>query len=186
MRLRMLGVSLVAAVVTLGIAAAPAQAASATTQSSHTVTTYYGHYFGKGRTELTLDPAAADALTSLGVRVSPVLARQSQRNGRTVFGFTIVGNTKDNTIEHVGGLKLRASHKSVYLTGYTIDLNRGILSGQINFGGRADLFTLGASTPDGVTLALTAPAASLLNTTFGVTAFAEGLVIGYGDPQLRK
>lgn len=76
--------------------------------------------------------------------------------------------------------------KCLYLTGYTIDLKRGVLSGRIDFGARADLFTIGAATPDGVTLALTAPAAALLNKTFGVIAFTRGLVIGYGNPMIRK
>ncbi|MET8849841.1 hypothetical protein [Amycolatopsis sp. NPDC004625] len=187
MRLRMLGLSLAAAAALAGVAAAPAQAAQPAHAPSHAVSHHHhGYHFGKGRTDLTLDAAAASALTSLGVKVSPVLATVRHTGGKTVFGFTIVGNPKDGTIEHVGGLLLRAGGKCLYLTGYTIDLNRGVLSGKIDFGARADLFTLGAATPAGVTLALTAPAAALLNKTFGVTAFTAGLVIGYGNPMVRK
>ncbi|MET8998668.1 hypothetical protein [Amycolatopsis sp. Hca4] len=185
MRVRMLGMSIVAAAAMAGVVAAPAQAAQPAA-ASPTASHHHPHYFGKGRTDLTLDPAAAAALTSLGVKVSPVLARVSHPGGKTVFGFTIVGNPKDGTIEHVGGLLLRAGGKCLYLTSYTIDLNRGVLSGRIDFGSRADLFTIGAATPDGVTLALTAPAAALLNKTFGVSAFTAGLVIGYGNPMVRK
>ncbi|WP_370964656.1 hypothetical protein [Amycolatopsis sp. cg9] len=185
MRFRVLGLSIVAAAAMAGVAAAPAQAAQPAT-ASHTVSHHSWHHFGKGRTDLTLDAAAAKALTSLGVKVSPVFARVSHPGGKTVFGFTIVGNPNDGTIEHVGGLLLRGGGKCLYLTGYTIDLNRGVLSGKIDFGTRADLFTIGAATPAGVTLALTAPAAALLNKTFGVTAFAQGLVIGYGNPMIRK
>ncbi|MFJ9779135.1 hypothetical protein ACIRSS_06105 [Amycolatopsis sp. NPDC101161] len=186
MRLRMLGVSIAAAAALAGVTAAPAQAAQPVHASSYTVWHHHGYHFGKGRTDLTLDPAAASALTSLGVKVSPVLAKVRQAGGKTVFGFTIVGNPHDGTIEHIGGLLLRAGGKCLYLTSYTIDLGRGVLSGRIDFGARADLFTLGAATPAGVTLALTAPAAALLNKTFGVTAFTPGLVIGYGNPMIRK
>ncbi|MGW5742651.1 hypothetical protein [Amycolatopsis sp. NPDC003861] len=182
MRVRMLGMSIVAAAALAGVAAAPAQAA----QPAHGVSHHHPYHFGKGRTDLTLDPAAAKALTSLGVKVSPVLARVSHPGGQTVFGFTIVGNPQDGTIEHLGGLLLRAGGKCLYLTGYTIDLGRGVVSGRIDFGTRADLFTIGAATPAGVTLALTAPAAALLNKTFGVSAFTTGLVIGYGNPMIRK
>ncbi|MEA5363477.1 hypothetical protein VA596_28375 [Amycolatopsis sp., V23-08] len=186
MRLRMLGVVIAAAAAMAGVVAAPAQAAQPVSASSHVVSHHHGYHFGKGRTDLTLDPAAAGALTSLGVKVSPVLAKVGHPAGKTVFGFTIVGNPNDGTIEHVGGLLLRAGGKCLYLTSYTIDLKRGVLSGRINFGARADLFTIGAATADGVTLALTAPAAALLNKTFGVTAFTQGLVIGYGNPMIRK
>ena len=97
----------------------------------------------------------------------------------------VVGDPTDVTNEHIGGLVLQAGHTRLYLTNYTIDLNRGVLSGLVNFKQRADLFTIGAATPQGVTLALTPGAASVLNSTFGVTAFTPGLVIGYGNPVLR-
>lgn len=109
MRLRMLGVSIAAAAVMAGAVAAPAQAAQSVSASSHTVSHHHWYHFGKGRTDLTLDAAAGAALTSLGVKVSPVLARVSHPAGKTVFGFTIVGNPNDGTIEHVGGLVLRAA-----------------------------------------------------------------------------
>ncbi|WP_155849019.1 hypothetical protein [Amycolatopsis vancoresmycina] len=186
MRFRLLGVSVAAAAAIAGVAAAPAQAAQPVHASSYTGAHHHGYHFGKGRTDLTLDRTAAGALASLGVKVSPVLATVRHTGGTMVFGFTIVGNPKDGTIEHIGGLLLRAGGKCLFLTGYTIDLNRGVLSGKIDFGTRADLFTIGAATPAGVTLALTAPAAALLNKTFGVTAFTAGLVIGYGNPMIRK
>ncbi|MDX8050744.1 hypothetical protein SK571_15245 [Lentzea sp. BCCO 10_0798] len=176
---------MIAAAVAFGIAlaggaalAAPATAAPASAATSNGKA--WGNFF-KGRTDLTLDPAAAAALTSLGVKVKPVFA------GRTgsAISFAIVGDPSDGTIEHVGGLVLQAGHTRLYLTNYTIDLNSGVLSGLVNFRQRADLFTIGAATPQGVTLALTPGAASVLNTTFGVTAFTAGLVIGYGNPVLR-
>lgn len=157
------------------VAATPAAATPA-----HHVTSHWGG-FVKGRTDLTIDPAAAAALTSLGVSVKPFLAGY---NGK-VFSFAIVGNPSDGTIEHIGGLVLRAGHTRLYLTNFTIDLDRGVLTGKVGFRQRADLFTLGAATSKGVTLALTPAAASVLNTTFGVSAFTPGLVLGYGNPVLR-
>ena len=143
------------------------------------------HGFFKGRTDLTLDPAAGAALLSLGVRVTPLFASTRTSAGRTVFGFPIVGNYRDNTIEHLGGLAFTKGYRYVLLSNFTIDLNRGVLTGLVNFRQRADLFTIGTATPAGVTLALTAPAAQLLNRTFGVTAFTQGLVVGYGNPVIR-
>lgn len=176
MRNRMIAAALAFGMAVAGGAAlaAPATAAPA----SHS--TAWGQFF-KGRTDLTLDPAAAAALTSLGVKVKPVFAGKTG----SAISFPIIGNPADGTIEHIGGLVLQSGHTRLYLTNYTIDLNRGVLSGLVNFRQRADLFTLGAATPQGVTLALTPGAASVLNSTFGVTAFTPGLVIGYGNPVLR-
>ncbi|MFD4668597.1 hypothetical protein ACFWNN_02620 [Lentzea sp. NPDC058450] len=176
MRDRVIAVGLIL-VVALGWGAlAPATAAA----EGRTSSTSSWSWQGKGRTDLTLDPAAAAALTSLGVKVKPFLARSSGG----VIKFTIVGNPGDGTIEHIGGLVLQAHRTCLFLTNYTIDLNRGVLTGLVNFRQRADLFTLGAATPQGVTLALTEGAAGVLNSTFGVTAFKAGLVIGYGNPVL--
>ncbi|HET9139159.1 hypothetical protein [Actinophytocola sp.] len=174
---RIIGMCLALMLVGLGAGPAVASAAPAT----------HGGGFGvKGRTDVTLDPGAAAALTSLGVRAYPVLASARTGSGKTVFGFAIVGNPADGTIEHTGGLVLAKGRTWVALTRFTIDLDRGVLSGRVNFGQRADLFTIGAATPDGVTLALTGAAAGVLNSTFGVSAFAEGLVFGYGNPRIRR
>ncbi|MCG8927792.1 hypothetical protein [Lentzea sp. CC55] len=175
---------MIAAALAFGMAVAGGVAVATPATASPVPATASGKAWGnffKGRTDLTLDPAAAAALTSLGVKVKPVFA------GRTgsAISFGIVGDPADGTIEHVGGLVLQAGHTRLYLTGYTIDLNRGVLSGLVNFRQRADLFTIGAATPQGVTLALTPGAASVLNSTFGVAAFTPGLVIGYGNPVLR-
>ncbi|SEQ27440.1 hypothetical protein [Lentzea albida] len=176
---------LIAAALAFGIAVAGGVAAAVPATAAPSATTVSpagaANEFFRGRTDLTLDTAAAAALTSLGVKVKPFLART---NGSAI-SFAIVGDPSDGTIEHIGGLVLRAGHTRLYLTNYTIDLKRGVLSGLVNFTTRADLFTLGAATPQGVTLALTPGAASVLNSTFGVTAFTPGLVLGYGDPVLR-
>ena len=168
------------AVPTAAVTATPAAAAPASAHSA-SAHGFDVRKFVKGRTDLTLDPAAAQALTSLGVTVKPFLAGTS--GGKT--SFAIVGNPKDGTIEHIGGLLFQAGRKWLLLSNYTSDLNRGVLTGLIDLRQRAPLFTLGAPTSQGVTLALTDAAADLLNARFGVTAFTEGLVIGYGNPVLR-
>ena len=181
MRKQFVVVSMVLALMGAGAATAAAAAGPASTDRAATASGFF-----KGKTEVVLDPGAAAALTSLGVKVQPLFASVRQAGGKTFIGFPIVGNPNDGTIEHLGGLLLYSKSAWVSLTNYTIDLDRGVLSGKVNFGARADLFTLGAATPDGVTLALTAGAAQALNDTFGVDAFTEGLVIGYGNPQLRR
>lgn len=140
---------------------------------------------GKGRTDITVDAGAAAALSSLGVSVTPVRAGARTANGLPVFSFKIVGNPADGTIEHIGGLLLRSGGAHVLLTRFTIDVDRGVVSGVVNLGARVDLFTLGAATPAGLTLALTPGAAAALNATFGVSAFTAGLVFGYGNPVVR-
>lgn len=196
--LRATAVTFSAAALAVSIGVAPASAATDTAARADSTVRVDGTAKGdgadrfgsrgifKGRTDLTLNPAAGAALKSLGVRVTPVFASTRTSAGRPVFGFPIVGNYRDNTIEHVGGLAFSKGYRYVLLTNYTIDLNRGVLTGLVNLRQRAPLFTIGAATPDGVTLALTAPAAQLLNRTFGVTAFTEGLVIGYGNPVIRQ
>jgi len=195
---RVTGAAFSAAVLALSIGVTPASAGSAAradavvradsvarTDDSRSADRLGRWGYFKGRTDLTLDPAAGAALQSLGVHVTPLFASTRTSAGRPVFGFPIVGNFRDGTIEHLGGLALTKDHRYVFLTNYTIDLNRGVVTGLVNFRQRALLFTIGKATPDGVTLALTAAAAQVLNKTFGVTAFTKGLVIGYGNPVIR-
>nr|BFE50369.1 hypothetical protein GCM10017745_37960 [Saccharothrix mutabilis subsp. capreolus] len=99
---------LTAAALALGLAvvggAVAAPAASASPVPGQWATGGAWAKFFQGRTDLTLDPTAAAALTSLGVDVKPFFARS--RDG--VISFAVVGDPGDGTIEHVGGLVLRA------------------------------------------------------------------------------
>lgn len=131
---------------------------------------------------MTIEPATAAALDSFGVRLTPFLARQGTDDGRLVLDFPIVGNPADGTIEHLGGLILSSGRNFLILSGYVIDLDRGVLTSKVNFSDRVDLFTIGAATPDGVTLALTAEAAAALNATFDVDAFTEGARVRVRQP----
>jgi hypothetical protein len=168
-----------------------AQATKKDPATTSTDTLLYG-----GSTTVALDPGAAAALESLGVKVSPVRPASARKSGIS-FPITlglVSSDTLAGQIRHAGGLKLSAGKTSVYLTRYFIDIDdTPSLSGLVGVGergtDRAELFTLDLTNLkvepgdnsiklSGVTLKLTAGAAEALNGAFGVTAFTEGLVIG--------
>jgi hypothetical protein len=157
----------------------------------------------RGATTVTLDPAATEALESLGVEVSPVRPAYAGKGGIS-FPITlglVDTDTLAGQIRHAGGLKLSAGDTSVYLTRFFIDIDdTPSLSGLVGVGAkgttRADLFDLDLSglkvdagkrciALSGVTLKLTAGGAEALNTAFGVTAFTPGLTIGTATVQAR-
>ena len=74
--------------------------------------------------------------------------------------FGVTGNYDDGTVEHVGGIILNTavSGDPVELKNFTIDLNRGFVSGIVNDSVRIDLFSIEA----GTVLALTPGAAAAL------------------------
>ena len=74
--------------------------------------------------------------------------------------FGVTGNYSDGTVEHVGGIILNTavSGDPVELKNFTIDLNRGFVSGIVNDSVRIDLFSIEA----GTVLALTPGAAAAL------------------------
>ena len=92
MRTRLLAI-VVGLALAVGMGALSAQPASAATTAKHGHSSYF-----KGRTDITVDPGTAAALTSLGVKVQPFLASNRSRGGKVVFGFPIVGNPADGTI----------------------------------------------------------------------------------------
>ncbi len=150
-----------------------------------------------GATTVQLDPAAAGALTSLGISVAPSGRAYAGSKGISfpiTFGV-VDAQTLAGQIRHAGGLVLAKGETKVYLTRYFIDTETATLSGLVNTsktgGDRADLFDLDLSgldvqkkgsriTLSGVTLKLTAGAAAALNGAFGggASPFTEGLVIG--------
>lgn len=133
----------------------------------------------KGQTVVTLSAGAVAALTSLGVEVGTTGPAYASGTG---VAFPVVGRTGDVVIQHVGGLSLTAGQTTVRLSNFWIDTTGGVVTGIVDDTVRVPLFTIGAATPQGVTLALTDPAADYLNDAFGVTAFTQGLVLGYGAP----
>ena len=100
-------------------------------------------------------------------------------------------------IDHDGsGLSLTGGGKKVELTDFEVDPGKSVLTGKVSVDGAvaaesAPLFFLdgrtlkpletndnGTAVLEGTTVKLKAEAAELLNTTFGVDALTEGLVIG--------
>lgn len=141
-------------------------------------------------TRVTLDPGTADTLTKLGVAVAPEGAAKA--GASTIqFPVTNAGGKIALTapITHSGGLTFTAGGKSLTVGDFTIDPRAGLLYAERTPVGRLPLFKVdlsGATTAtpgiqvvlSGAKLSLTADAAGALNSTFGVTAFAENLAIG--------
>ncbi len=143
-------------------------------------------------TRVTLDAGTAKTLTSLGVSVAPDAPAVA---GSTIqFPITNPGGKIALTapITHSGGLTFTAGGKTLSVGDFTIDVGAGLLYAEKSPVGRLPLFKVDLSssattTPGvqvrvtGAKLSLTATAAGALNSTFGVTAFAEGLTIGTAD-----
>ncbi len=190
---RPIWLTLLTAALVAALALAFVPGAQATDKGSQTSTDTLLY---RGATTVALDPGAADALKSLGVTVSPVRPAYAGESGIS-FPITlglVSSDTLEGQIRHAGGLKLSAGTTKVYLTRYFIDIDEepslsGIVGVGQKSGDRAELFTLDLANLkvepgknsiklSGITLKLTAGAATALNGAFGVTAFTEGLVIG--------
>jgi hypothetical protein len=149
-----------------------------------------------GATTVALDPGAAAALESLGVKVAPVRPAYAGKSG-IAFPITlglVSSDTLAGQIRHVGGLRLSKGDTKVYLTRFFVEVDDDpSLSGLVGVGhkggDRAELFSLdlsrlkvepgkGSIELSGITLKLTAGAAAALNGAFGTAAFTEGLVMG--------
>lgn len=143
-----------------------------------------------GETRLTLDKGTAKALTSLGVAVSPT--GQARAQGRHVR-FPISGGSIDpasaaGTINHRGGLRLKAGRTSVVLKDYRVKVGSRItLSARLgnarvtilDLTGTPSVTRAGFNTNvSGLTARLNRTAARALNGAFGVTAFKKGLKLG--------
>jgi len=157
----------------------------------------------RGATTVTLDPSTAAALTTLGVGVAPTGSAYASKAGVS-FPITlglVDGADLTGQIRHSGGLVFAKGATKVYLSRFFIDLDdTPSLSGKVGTsfgtGARADLFSLDLSALkvdagkrhialSGVTLTLTAGAATALNGAFGTDAFTEGLVIGTATVKAR-
>ena len=135
----------------------------------------------KGQTVVSLSSGAAALLGELGVAVGTTGPAYPSGTG---IAFPVVGRTGDAVIQHVGGLSFTAGETTVTIENFWIDTDPEalVVTGIVDDTVRVPLFTLGASTPQGISLLLTDAAADYLNESFGVTDFAEGVVIGYGAP----
>jgi hypothetical protein len=144
-----------------------------------------------GSTTLKLDAGTAKALDGLGVSVTPIKPAKAGSKG---ISFPITGGSIDpataaGTIEHGGGLQLRAGSTRVRLTSFTIGVDRtpaiSVKAGKA----RLTAFSLSlakakvaraglGTTVSGVAVKLSAKGAAALNRAFGVKAFKRGLRVG--------
>ena len=158
-------------------------------------------------TAVALDANFVKALESLKVTPGPVGDARITESGSAVFPITggnvtyykpgTVSPYVQGRIDHEGsGLSLEAGGKTVRLTNFVVDPGASVLTGRVTVDGKeaapsAPLFFLdgrtlqplqakdnGTAVLQGTTVKLKAEAAELLNTTFGIDALQEGLVIG--------
>ena len=158
-------------------------------------------------TAVALDGGFVKALTSLKLTPAPVGDAKISSAGNASFPITggnvtyykpgTVSPYVQGEIAHDGsGLSLTGGGKKVELTDFMIDPGKSVLTGKVTVDGQvaapsAPLFFLdgrtlkpleakdnGTAVLEGTTVKLKAEAAELLNTTFGVDALKEGLVIG--------
>jgi hypothetical protein len=159
-------------------------------------------------TAVTLDGGFVEALQSLKLTPGPLGAASISNAGVASFPITggnvtyykpgSVSPYVQGEIDHDGaGLSLEGGGKRVELTDFVVDPGASVLTGKVTVDGEvaaesAPLFFLdgrtlnplevnegdGTAVLEGTTVKLKAEAAELLNTTFGVDALQEGLVIG--------
>ncbi len=158
-------------------------------------------------TAVALDSGFVEALGTLKLTPAPVGEGKISEAGTASFPIT-GGNVTyyepgsvtpyvQGNIDHAGsGLSLTGGGKKVELTDFVVDPGKSVLTGTVSVDGEvaaesAPLFFLdgrtlepleakenGTAVLNGTTVKLKAEAAELLNTTFGVDALKEGLVIG--------
>jgi hypothetical protein len=144
-----------------------------------------------GATGLALDPAAAQALTALGVAPG-VVAPATLEAGEVRFPITagrVDARTLAGQIAHSGALSLTGGGTPVELRDPLITVDETPALSAVVGTDRLEVLTLDASaarrsidgnvvTVGGVVARLTGPAAAALNAAFGTTALTEGLVLG--------
>lgn len=148
-----------------------------------------------GVTEVAIDPAIAGAVTGAGVTLGPV---GTATLDALTFTFPITGGELSDavipgsSIEHAGsGITFTAGSTGLTIGDFLIDTTALIISGfatstdpvmgpAIDVPGGVPLFSLGSNPGSGLPflVSLTPDAADVLNATFGVDLFAEGLEIG--------
>jgi len=164
-------------------------------------TTEISRLSGKS-TSVTLDAGTAKALGSLGVAVAPTGSGTFDAKTSTVSfpitgGFAAIHSDRGykpgyiaGVVIHQGsGLKFSKGNTSIEVSDFVVDPGSSTLSATA--GGKSGIPLLaldgtnvkiskdGADVVlDGTVAKLTGPGAAALNTTFGVTAFTEGLPLG--------
>jgi hypothetical protein len=175
---------------------------TATTYTPATDKTAQITRLGGKQTAVKLDAGTADALKSLGVAVAPTGTGKFDAGTGTVSfpitgGFAAIHSDKGykpgyiagNVIHQGSGLKFSKGNQSIEVTDFVVDPGTSTLTATA--GGRSGIPLLSLDGTNvavsmsgsdvvlqGTVAKLTATGATALNTTFGVTAFKEGIPLG--------
>jgi hypothetical protein len=157
---------------------------------------------GGKQTAVKLDAGTADALKSLGVSVAPIgTGTFDAATGTVSFpitgGFAAIHSDKGykpgyiagNVVHEGSGLKFSKGNQSIEVTNFVVDPGASTLTATA--GGKAGIPLLSLDGTNvavsqsgsdvvlqGTVAKLTATGASALNSTFGVSAFKEGIPLG--------
>jgi hypothetical protein len=185
----------------LGVVRLVAKGTATTYDAVADKTTQITRLSGK-QTAVKLDAGTADALKSLGVSVAPTGSGTFESSTGTVAfpitgGFAAIHSDKGykpgyivGSVIHQGsGLKFSKGNQSIEVTDFVVDPGASTLTATA--GGKAGIPLLSLDGTDvavsmsgsdvvlqGTVAKLTATGASALNSTFGVTAFKEGIPLG--------
>jgi hypothetical protein len=185
----------------LGVVHLVAKGAVTTYDAQKDKTAEISRLSGKA-TSVQLDSGTAKALQDLGVTVAPVGSATFDAATSTVSfpitgGFAAIHSDQSykpgfiaGTVNHqASGLKFSKGGKSLEVTDFVVDPGNSLLTASAGGKSGVPLLSLDGTvvkvgtqgsdvTLDGTVAKLTPTAASALNTTFGVTAFKEGIPLG--------
>jgi len=157
---------------------------------------------GGKQTAVKLDAGTADALKSLNVTVAPTgSAKFDAATGTVSFpitgGFAAIHSDRNfkpgyitgNVIHQGSGLKFSSGSKSIEVTDFVVDPGTSVLTATAGGKSGIPLLSLDGTNVavsmsgsdvvlQGTVAKLTATGASALNSTFGVSAFKEGIPLG--------
>ena len=152
---------------------------------------------GNGVTTLALDPAAAAALTGLGVTPAPVAPARALPSGELAFPITnsLRNALRTGVVRHSGGISLTAGSTTVALTDFNIDVARQVLTAKVG-DARLPILSLdfsdariklrhGRLTIGPVGGSLTQGAADALNAAFGLEPGTVPAGLKLGDATVR-
>jgi len=157
---------------------------------------------GGKQTAVKLDAGTADALKSLGVAVAPTGTGKFDAGTGTVSfpitgGYAAIHSDKSfqpgyivgNIIHQGSGLKFSKGNQSIEVTDFVVDPGTSVLTATAGGKSGIPLLSLDGTNVNvsmsgsdvvlqGTVAKLTATGASALNSTFGVSAFQEGIPLG--------
>jgi hypothetical protein len=158
---------------------------------------HHGQRGGNGVTTLALDPAAAAALTGLGVTPAPIAPARALPSGELAFPITnsFRNALRTGVVRHSGGISLTAGSTTVNLEDFVIDPFRRVLTARVG-DARLPILSLDFSdarvrfngrrlTIGPVAGSLTAGAADALNAAFGLAPGTVPAGLKLGDATVR-